>query len=108
MLYELGGVAVKAEGDYWVADSATVVGKVLLKQDASVWFNAVVRGDNDLISIGEGSNVQDGSVLHTAPGFPLTIGAHVTIGHKVMLRGCDIGEGSLIGINGRSEWRQDR
>ena len=69
MLYELGGVAVKAEGDYWVADSATVVGKVLLKQDASVWFNAVVRGDNDLITIGEGSNVQDGSVLHTDPAF---------------------------------------
>ena len=99
MLYKLGGVAVKAEGDYWVADSATVVGNVLLKQDASVWFNAVVRGDNDLITIGEGSNVQDGSVLHTDPGFPLTIGAHVTIGHKVMLHGCDIGEGSLIGIN---------
>ena len=99
MLYELGGVAVKAEGDYWVADSATVVGNVLLKQDASVWFNAVVRGDNDLITIGEGSNVQDGSVLHTDPGFPLTIGAHVTIGHKVMLHGCHIGEGSLIGIN---------
>ena len=99
MLYELDGVAVKAEGDYWVADSATVVGNVLLKQDASVWFNAVVRGDNDLITIGEGSNVQDGSVLHTDPGFPLTIGAHVTIGHKVMLHGCEIGEGSLIGIN---------
>ena len=99
MLYELDGVAVKAEGDYWVADSSTVVGNVVLKQDASVWFNAVVRGDNDLITIGEGSNVQDGSVLHTDPGFPLTIGAHVTIGHKVMLHGCDIGEGSLIGIN---------
>ena len=99
MLYELDGVAVQAEGDYWVADSATVVGNVLLKQDASVWFNAVVRGDNDLITIGAGSNVQDGSVLHTDPGYPLTIGAHVTIGHKVMLHGCDIGEGSLIGIN---------
>ena len=99
MLYELDGVAVQTEGDYWVADSATVVGNVLLKQDASVWFNAVVRGDNDLITIGAGSNVQDGSVLHTDPGCPLTIGAHVTIGHKVMLHGCDIGEGSLIGIN---------
>lgn len=99
MLYELDGVAVQAEGDYWVADSAAVVGNVLLKQGASVWFNAVVRGDNDLITIGEGSNVQDGSVLHTDPGYPLTIGAHVTIGHKVMLHGCDIGEGSLIGIN---------
>ena len=79
--------------------SLIATGNVLLKQDASVWFNAVVRGDNDLITIGEGSNVQDGSVLHTDPGFPLTIGAHVTIGHKVMLHGCDIGEGSLIGIN---------
>lgn len=99
MLYELDGTAVKAEGEYWVADSAVVVGNVLLKQNASVWYNAVIRGDNDLITIGEGSNVQDGSVLHTDPGFPLTIGPHVTIGHKVMLHGCDIGEGSLIGIN---------
>ena len=99
MLYELDGVGVRAEGDYWVADTATVMGNVLLKQDASVWFNAVVRGDNDQITIGEGSNVQDGSVLHTDPGYPLVIGPHVTIGHKVMLHGCDIGEGSLIGIN---------
>ena len=99
MIYRLGDEEVRAEGDYWVADSAAVVGKVLLKNNASVWFNAVVRGDNDLITIGEGSNVQDGSVLHTDPGFPLTIGPHVTIGHKVMLHGCEIGEGSLIGIN---------
>lgn len=99
MLYELDGIGVRAEGDYWVADTATVMGNVLLKQDASVWFNAVVRGDNDQITIGEGSNVQDGSVLHTDPGYPLVIGPHVTIGHKVMLHGCDIGEGSLIGIN---------
>ena len=82
---------------------------MLLKQDASVWFNAVVRGDNDLITIGEGSNVQDGSVLHTDRAFHFTIGAHVTIGHKVMLHGCHIGEGSLIGINAVvPEWRQDR
>ena len=99
MLYELDGIGVRAEGDYWVADTATVMGNVLLKQDASVSFNAVVRGDNDQITIGEGSNVQDGSVLHTDPGYPLVIGPHVTIGHKVMLHGCDIGEGSLIGIN---------
>ena len=99
MLYELDKTKVRAEGNYWVADSAVVVGNVLLKQDASVWFNAVVRGDNDLITIGVGSNVQDGSVLHTDPGHPLVIGPHVTIGHKVMLHGCDIGEGSLIGIN---------
>lgn len=99
MLYTLGEAAVQAEGDYWVADSAVVLGNVLLKQDASVWFNAVLRGDNELITVGEGSNIQDGSVLHTDPGFPMLIGPHVTIGHKVMLHGCEIGEGSLIGIN---------
>jgi carbonic anhydrase/acetyltransferase-like protein (isoleucine patch superfamily) len=99
VLYKLGDAAVRAEGDYWVADNATLVGKVLLKQDASVWFNAVLRGDNELITVGEGSNVQDGAVLHTDPGYPLVIGSHVTIGHKVMLHGCEIGEGSLIGIN---------
>ncbi|MEM7000612.1 MAG: gamma carbonic anhydrase family protein [Pseudomonadota bacterium] len=99
MIYRLGEAAVRAAGDYWVADTAVVVGNVLLQQDASVWFNAVLRGDNELITVGEGSNVQDGAVLHTDPGFPLTIGPHVTIGHKVMLHGCEIGEGSLIGIN---------
>mgnify|MGYP001230448152 FL=1 len=99
VLYQLGDFEVRAEGDYWVADNAVVLGNVLLKQGASVWFNAVLRGDNDLITVGEGSNIQDGSVLHTDPGYPLNIGAHVTIGHKVMLHGCDVGEGSLIGIN---------
>jgi len=99
VLYQLGDLEVRAEGDYWVADNAVVLGNVLLKQGASVWFNAVLRGDNDLITVGEGSNIQDGSVLHTDPGYPLNIGAHVTIGHKVMLHGCDVGEGSLIGIN---------
>ncbi len=90
---------MRAVGDHWVAESAVLVGKVLLEKDASVWFNAVLRGDNELITVGEGSNVQDGSVLHTDPGYPLVIGPHVTIGHKVMLHGCEIGEGSLIGIN---------
>lgn len=99
MLYRLGDRTVRAEGDYWVADNAVVVGSVLLKADASVWFNAVLRGDNELITVGEGSNVQDGAVLHTDPGYPLVIGPHVTVGHKVMLHGCEIGEGSLIGIN---------
>ena len=99
VLYQLGDLEVRAEGDYWVADNAVVLGNVLLKRGASVWFNAVLRGDNDLITVGEGSNIQDGSVLHTDPGYPLNIGAHVTIGHKVMLHGCDVGEGSLIGIN---------
>jgi len=99
MLYSLGEYRVRADGDYYVADSATVLGNVLLKSGSSVWFNAVLRGDNELITIGEGSNVQDGSILHTDPGFPLTLGKHVTIGHKVMLHGCTIGDNSLIGIN---------
>ena len=99
MLYELDDLQVQAVGDYWVADNAVVLGNVLLCQDASVWFNAVLRGDTELITVGEGSNVQDGSVLHTDLGYPINIGAHVTIGHKVMLHGCDIGEGSLVGIN---------
>ena len=99
MLYKLGDVSVVAEGDYWVAENATVVGSVLPKKDSSIWFNAVLRGDTELITVGEGSNVQDGSVLHADLGYPIEIGPHVTIGHKVMLHGCTIGEGSLIGIN---------
>lgn len=99
MLLQLENRRVRAEGDFWVADSAVVLGSVLLKQDASVWFNAVLRGDNELITVGEGSNIQDGSVLHTDPGCPLVIGDHVTVGHKVMLHGCQIGDNSLIGIN---------
>lgn len=99
MIYELDGMRVRAEGECWIAESATVLGNVLLKRDASVWFGAVVRGDNELITIGEGSNVQDLSVLHTDPGFPLAIGRDCTIGHKVMLHGCTIGDNSLVGIN---------
>ena len=99
MIYQLGDVRVRMEEGVWVAENAIVVGNVLLMENSSVWFNAVIRGDNDLITIGEGSNVQDGSILHSDPGSPLTVGAHVTIGHKVMLHGCEIGEGSLIGIN---------
>ena len=99
MLYALDGTEVRAEGDYFVADNAVVLGNVLLKANASVWFNAVLRGDADLITVGENSNVQDGSVLHTDPGYPLLIGSNVTIGHKVMLHGCEIGDNSLIGIN---------
>ena len=99
MLYQLGDTKVQVEEGVWVAENAVVVGNVLLKVNSNVWFNAVIRGDNDLITIGEGANIQDGSVLHSDPGSPLTVGANVTIGHKVMLHGCDIGEGSLIGIN---------
>jgi carbonic anhydrase/acetyltransferase-like protein (isoleucine patch superfamily) len=82
-----------------VADNAVVIGSVLLENNASVWFNAVLRGDAELITVGENSNVQDGAVLHTDPGCPLVIGRNVTIGHKVMLHGCEIGDNSLIGIN---------
>jgi carbonic anhydrase/acetyltransferase-like protein (isoleucine patch superfamily) len=99
VLLQLDDRRVRAEGDYFVADSARVIGSVLLKQGASVWFNAVLRGDNDLITVGENSNVQDGAVLHTDPGCPLVIGRNVTVGHKVMLHGCEIGDNSLIGIN---------
>ncbi|HEX4986733.1 MAG TPA: gamma carbonic anhydrase family protein [Burkholderiales bacterium] len=98
MIYSLGDRKVITRGDCWVADNATVIGSVVLEHNASVWFNTVVRGDNDLITIGEGSNVQDSSVLHTDEGVKLTIGRNVTIGHQVMLHGCTIGDGSLIGI----------
>lgn len=99
MIYQLDDRRVVADGDYFVADSASVIGSVRLMNDASVWFGAVIRGDNDLITIGEGTNIQDLSVLHTDPGYPLTIGSHCTIGHKVMLHGCTIGDNTLIGIN---------
>ena len=89
---------VPGEDAYWIAPSAMVIGNVELKQNASVWFGAVLRGDNDPIVIGEGSNVQDNSVLHTDIGCPLIIGRGVTIGHMVMLHGCTIGDNSLIGI----------
>jgi carbonic anhydrase/acetyltransferase-like protein (isoleucine patch superfamily) len=85
-------------GEYWIAPNAVVAGRVILKKNASVWFGAVLRGDNDPIIIGENSNVQDNSVLHTDVGSPLTIGDNVTIGHMVMLHGCTIGDGALIGI----------
>ncbi|HWI11241.1 MAG TPA: gamma carbonic anhydrase family protein [Burkholderiaceae bacterium] len=86
-----------AEGA-WVADSAQVIGRVELAEDASVWFGAILRGDTELLRVGKGSNVQDGSVLHADPGYPLVLGDHVTIGHQVMLHGCSVGDGSLIGI----------
>jgi carbonic anhydrase/acetyltransferase-like protein (isoleucine patch superfamily) len=88
-----------AAGRYWVAPEAVLIGRVRLKEAASIWFGAVLRGDNEWIEVGEGSNVQDGCVLHTDPGFPLTIGPGCTIGHSVVLHGCTIGENSLIGMN---------
>jgi carbonic anhydrase/acetyltransferase-like protein (isoleucine patch superfamily) len=86
------------EGEYWVAPNATIIGDVILKPGASVWFGAVVRGDNDPITIGRDTNIQDGSVLHSDPGEPLTIGDGVTVGHMVMLHSCEIGDNTLIGI----------
>ena len=99
MIYELNGKKPECHGDHWIAESADVIGNVILGDQVSIWFNAVLRGDNDPITIGRGSNVQDGSVLHTDIGSPLTIEEGVTVGHKVMLHGCFIGKNSLIGIN---------
>jgi carbonic anhydrase/acetyltransferase-like protein (isoleucine patch superfamily) len=98
--YNLGDVTPQLPNDdeYWIAPTASVIGRVVLQKNASVWFGAVVRGDNDPIVIGENSNVQDGAVLHTDDGVPLTIGADVTIGHQAMLHGCIVGDNSLIGI----------
>ena len=97
-VYELDGVKPELHRESWVAESASVLGRVTMHKDSSVWFGATVRGDNDPVVIGEGSNIQDGSVLHTDLGVPLTIGKHVTVGHLVMLHGCEIGDNSLIGI----------
>ncbi|HEX4869629.1 MAG TPA: gamma carbonic anhydrase family protein [Moraxellaceae bacterium] len=99
MRYSLGDRRIETRGDFWIADSASVIGSVILENNASIWFNAVVRGDCDVIHIGENTNIQDGSVLHADVGVPLTIGRNVTVGHKVMLHGCSIGDNSLIGIN---------
>ncbi|MGB4343802.1 MAG: gamma carbonic anhydrase family protein [Moraxellaceae bacterium] len=99
MIYSLGDLSLETRGEFFIADNATVIGSVVLEQNVSIWFNAVLRADNDVITIGENSNIQDGSVLHTDVGIPLTIGRNVTVGHKVMLHGCTIGDGSLIGIN---------
>jgi carbonic anhydrase/acetyltransferase-like protein (isoleucine patch superfamily) len=97
-LYEVDGKQPQVHESAWIADSAQVIGDVTLGADASVWFGCVLRGDNDRLSIGEGSNIQELSMLHTDPGLPLTIGRHVTVGHKVMLHGCTIGDESLIGM----------
>lgn len=97
-IYELDGAGPAIASTAWVADCAQVIGDVRLADDVSIWFGAVLRGDTDTISIGEGTNIQDGSVLHADRGKPLTIGRHVTAGHQVMLHGCTIGDESLIGI----------
>ena len=99
MKYSLGDSLVETHPDSWTAPTATLIGKVRLEEGASVWFNAVLRGDNELILIGRHSNVQDGAVMHTDMGYPLTLGTGVTIGHNAMLHGCTVGDYSLIGIN---------
>ena len=98
MKYSLGERKVMCKGDYWIAPNATVIGSVVLENNASIWWNCVVRGDNEIITIGENAQVQDGSVLHADPGFPLTLEKNVSVGHMAMLHGCTIGEGSLVGI----------
>jgi carbonic anhydrase/acetyltransferase-like protein (isoleucine patch superfamily) len=89
---------VECRGEHYIAPNATVIGSVVLESEASVWFNAVLRGDNDVITVGPRSNIQDGAILHTDPGIELTVGRDCTIGHMVMLHGCTVGDGSLIGI----------
>ena len=89
---------VVCKGDYWIAPDAIVIGSVIMGPNASVWFGCIVRGDNDTITIGENSQLQDGCVLHADPGFPIAIGKNVSVGHMAMLHGCAIGDGSLVGI----------
>jgi carbonic anhydrase/acetyltransferase-like protein (isoleucine patch superfamily) len=97
-VYRLGDVSPVVAATAYTAPNATIVGRVNLGENATVWFGATLRGDNELISIGANSNVQDSAVLHTDPGFPLSVGANVSIGHQAMMHGCTVGEGTLIGI----------
>jgi carbonic anhydrase/acetyltransferase-like protein (isoleucine patch superfamily) len=97
-LFKLGSKCPQIHSESWIAPNATVIGDVQLGKNASIWWNVTARGDNDPISIGENSNIQDGSVLHADEGVPLNIGRDVTVGHMVMLHGCTVGDGSLIGI----------
>jgi carbonic anhydrase/acetyltransferase-like protein (isoleucine patch superfamily) len=100
MIYALGEHSITTAGDdFWIADNATLIGRVFLGHRVSIWYNVVIRADNDDVVIGDDTNIQDGSILHVDPGKPLKIGRGCTIGHKVMLHGCEIGEYSLIGIN---------
>jgi len=97
-IYVLDGVAPEIAEDSWIADDANVIGKVTVEEGASVWFGSTLRGDNERIVVGRGTNVQENCVLHTDMGFPLTIGPECTIGHRAILHGCEIGQGSLIGM----------
>ncbi len=100
MIWELDGIApnLPENGDFWIAPDANVIGRVVIGEGASVWFGCTLRGDNEAITIGAGSNVQENCVMHTDPGFPLTIGEGCTIGHKAMLHGCTLGKNVLIGM----------
>ena len=99
-IYELDGQAPEfpGAGEYWIAESAVLIGRVRMKKDTSVWFGAVLRGDNEWIELGERSQIQDNATLHTDPGFPMTIGSNCVIGHNVILHGCTIGDNSLVGM----------
>ena len=97
-IFQLDDRIPEIDPSAWVADAAQVIGRVRLRANSSIWFNATLRGDNELIDIGEGSNVQESAVLHTDPGAPLTVGSDVVIGHQAMLHGCMIGDGTLVGI----------
>jgi carbonic anhydrase/acetyltransferase-like protein (isoleucine patch superfamily) len=98
MKYQFEERKIVAQGDYWIAPDAVVIGSVVLGPNASIWFGCIVRGDNETITIGENSQVQDGCVLHCDEGIPITIGRNVSVGHMAMLHGCTIGDGTLIGI----------
>jgi carbonic anhydrase/acetyltransferase-like protein (isoleucine patch superfamily) len=98
MKYSFEDRRVVCKGDYWIAPDAVVIGSVILEPNASVWFGCIVRGDNDTITIGENSQLQDGCVAHTDKGYPLSLGKNVSVGHMAMLHGCTVGDGSLIGI----------
>ena len=99
MIYRVGDREIETRGEYFIAPDASVIGSVVLGDQASIWFNAVLRADMELITVGDCTNIQDCSVLHSDPGIPLSIGNRVTVGHKVMLHGCTIGDGTLVGIN---------
>lgn len=99
MLFMLDNVRVQLPKNYFIAESAVIIGNVVLRENVSIWFNAVIRGDSEPIVIGEDSNIQDGVVIHTDAGYPMTLGKGVTVGHKAMLHGCNIGDYSQIGIN---------